>query len=651
MKKNIVALLASGLFLTACDYNDKNFDGLDDLSKPGDIAKIEYTLTADDYSKLVAMPANKTLAAKLDGEDESKPFTAALGQIKSKLAFNDLTPAKDFAPAFLADKWYSKDENSAVLLTYNIIADRPEYLNVLDKAAEYTVSAEDYEAVWGDVEAAHFTPEKPFAKSANDILKEGVSEAEEGDLVVANYAFSIIEPGGGGEVSPYYLNEDFDSWSETDVPWDQQNLKGSRDWVLKEYNANKYLQFSAFKSGSVEEAYLLTPIVNLKESAEFSFDVNVGNFNGDCLTVLVSTDYTGDVAAAKWDDITANFTIPQPEKGYANFAPAGTFDLKDYIGKKVVFAFLYKGNGVENTAGAVTTTVQIDNVAVTKKAATRSLGSRSTTAVSQESAIYQLKGGSWLPYNKATVLSADDYKAMGIKEFNSKVAPEKYVPKFLAQTYPYANEEEIVAVLYKYDGAFSSAEYVMGADKWGAMPYFEVETSQFVFMNSEWKYNPSTLVVLPVERNNAVSSSFYQAITDWVWENIDKKELGLTDADIKAGKGYMTSYGNNEYYFGASAYQNNMDLRAGQFTNQYPAGYEGLSNDEIIKKVMDRYPLAFKAGLEAIYPEVDTIEGIEIIYTVDFGVYDGANRGFTIKFEVVGKGQFEYVKDSLKEKI
>lgn len=64
--------------------------------------------------------------------------------------------------------------------------------------------------------------------------------------------------------------------------------------------------------------------------------------------------------------------------------------------------------------------------------------------------------------------------------------------------------------------------------------------------------------------NNAEVSAFYQAITDWVKENHSE---------------YVTSYGNNDYYYGGSAYQNNFDFRVSAWQGQ--GTYDGMSSDEI----------------------------------------------------------------------
>ena len=58
-------------------------------------------------------------------------------------------------------------------------------------------------------------------------------------------------------------------------------------------------------------------------------------------------------------------------------------------------------------------------------------------------------------------------------------------------------------------------------------------------------YDPNVTITLPVGKGIEISTLYYQACTDWVFENIDKP-LGSTG--IKSGMFYVTSYGNNEYY-------------------------------------------------------------------------------------------------------
>ncbi len=138
-------------------------------------------------------------------------------------------------------------------------------------------------------------------------------------------------------------------------------------WQGRTYNDNKYAQVSSYSSGSAsyDEVWLITPAIDMDKSTneKLSFDVNVGYWKHEGLRVMISTDYDqipADISKAKWDDVTASFTIPkEPTKGYGSFASAGTLDVSGYSGKMSV-AFVYNGDA----ASGETTTYQIDNVKV-----------------------------------------------------------------------------------------------------------------------------------------------------------------------------------------------------------------------------------------------------------------------------------------------
>ena len=657
MRKNILGIFAAALLLVGCDYNDKHFDGLDDLVQPYDKVGIAYTLSADDYKAIADNKDNQAIAkakddaASAETGEEVKVNADALAALTTKKAFNEIITVEEYAPAFISKKWEYKDESTELMLTYNIEEKVPEYLEGLSNAEEYTVTLNNYETVWGDTGIEYFTPKKPLKNYANDILVEAFPEATKDAVVLVNFNFNTTEPGSAGK-DPIIFSEDFEEL-EGEVTWFEQNTVGDRKWQVKEYSNNKYLQYSAFKSGAKEQNYLVTPAINVKEGAKFSFDVNVGNFNGKVLTVFVSDDFKDDVTKAKWVEITSSFTIPEPEKGYSNFQPAGTYDLKGYVGKKVSIAFVYTGDGTDGSVGP-TTTVQIDNVLVSTeatKAATRAVTRAADDGIQRLAHVYKLGGTDWYHNDKTLGLNQDDYALMGIKEFDKDHAPEEYLPKLLDRKVPFYEDGKTLTVLYKFDKKLLASDYVYNkeGDSWAPVSYSVEESKQFVYSKGEWKFNPSRNINLPAEKGNVEVSKFYQTIVDWVWENIDKKELGLTDADKKEGKGYMTKYGNNEYYFGASGFQNNMDFRFSKFREQYAAGYPDMDDAKIKDVVFKRVPEAFKIALTALYSDAKPAEGMEVVYTVNFGGYDGTNLFYTIQFEVVGNGQFEYIENSFQQ--
>ena len=166
---------------------------------------------------------------------------------------------------------------------------------------------------------------------------------------------------------------------------------------------------------------------------------------------------------------------------------------------------------------------------------------------------------------------------------------------------------------------------------------------QFVRNNGKWVYNPSSLIELKAEKGNPLTTAYMQAGVDWVKEHVDAP-LG-----VAAGAGYVSKYGNNEVYSGLSAHYGNVDLRASTARTQYAKEYASMSDAEIMAKMAERLQQTLGAALAKLNPEAVPVAGLDVIYTLQFGVYDGnVTKTYEMKFKVVGKGQFEYVKDSYK---
>ena len=167
-------------------------------------------------------------------------------------------------------------------------------------------------------------------------------------------------------------------------------------------------------------------------------------------------------------------------------------------------------------------------------------------------------------------------------------------------------------------------------------------SDKFALNGSTWVYDPSVTIDLPRDGKPQFSKDFYQACVNWVYENIDVPEFGAED--IKSGKGYVTSYGNNEYYSGASAYQCNVDLRAGEAKKQCPKGWEGMSDEEIVAEMKVHFEKQVcPAVLHELYPDQMPGNGVDLYYYINFVAYDGSdNNNYTATYLVTAKGEFKY---------
>ncbi len=264
----------------------------------------------------------------------------------------------------------------------------------------------------------------------------------------------------------------------------------------------------------------------------------------------------------------------------------------------------------------------------------------------KENAVYCFDGSKWTVPADMSILNPADYTAMGQKYGNlSKDAkPEEYLPLYLKNKFPYAQAEETEFIVYNYyDGSnfIRCDQYVYDGTAWAANTGVATETAQFVKSEGKWMYDPNVTITLPAGKGQELSTLYYQACTDWVFENIDKP-LGSTDK--KSGKFYVTSYGNNEYYSGTSAYQGNVDLRPSAARTQYPTEYADMADDAIVALMKARFANEVMPGaLAMLHPDAAPVPGLEVIYTINFAVYTGSTAEYTIRYEVTAPGKFEFI--------
>jgi hypothetical protein len=159
------------------------------------------------------------------------------------------------------------------------------------------------------------------------------------------------------------FSEDFESYATntTAYPsWTAINVNGgARLFRNRSYSGNKYSEASAYGSGEDPmEVWLVTPAIDLDTTANevLTFKTKAHHDNGSVLTVLVSTDFTGDVATATW--LATDATIGTASSIYGNWTNSGDINLSCLTGN-VYIAFVYKG-----ADGGITTGMQLDDVMV-----------------------------------------------------------------------------------------------------------------------------------------------------------------------------------------------------------------------------------------------------------------------------------------------
>ncbi|UVP44910.1 DUF5017 domain-containing protein [Bacteroides fragilis] len=623
MNRNLLMPVAVSLILlSGCKYNDDNFEGLDDMTQPTNLMKIEYTLTDADYATISSNSTNKKIATDAGVSKD-------LENVKTNMYLTEKITGADYIPAFLLDKYYTADKGSSAKITYKYKEAMSSLLSEYASVKYLKPTDAEYKLVYGENAFAPYLNEKTEGQMSK-ILNEKFKDAEKGTAVFVDYKL------GEGQLENPLMWQNFEALPTGDL----KELKGrfisstgDTQWKVTSYDDNQYVQYSANGTKGACVGWMVTPAISVTAGDYLAFDVTVGYYNASCLSVLISENFDGEnVGTANWVDVTSDFSIPtKPTSGYGTFASAGKVSLSAYAGKKVYVAFKYEGDG----ANKKTTTYQIDNIMVGTSIPANSL-STPTYAVK----VYD--GKNWKnKSNNVYVLTYADYGDMGQSKryFTSDVPAVNYLPAYLSKMVAYPVDGDARVVVYRYyngtDLKIYSDEYTYSAEKarWELNTRIVDKTEQFVLSDGKWNFDPSTVITLKA-KGDAETSTFYQTIVDWVKEHYSE---------------YVTSYGNNEYYYGSSAYQNNFDFRPDKWKVQNPAAYGTMSDDDLKKLMFERLPEAFLPALQSLYGDADVVEGVDVIYTINFGIYDGSDAQYTIKYKVTGKGQFEYVADSLKK--
>ncbi len=233
-------------------------------------------------------------------------------------------------------------------------------------------------------------------------------------------------------------------------------------------------------------------------------------------------------------------------------------------------------------------------------------------------------------------LTDDDYDSMGedsgepgkYNNFSSSAEPEDYLPAFLTATYPYAQEGDKIAVIYKYYASYVTStlasEYEKTEDAWEENEQVSEVTSNFIFnlktaesdgvsyndySESYWSINEATIYTMVADD--------YQTIVDYVETNI--------------GSSYVDSYGTAEDYFGASAYY--VEFRTG--SSYYDSSFS--SWEDAVSTAIST------VTLPDLYPDSE----LNAEYKIYFSGYDGSMVTYSMNFTCTDTGVFEYVEGSL----
>ena len=651
--------------LASCDENTWNDEYLGGFETPDktDVQTINYTLTDYDYKTLAANATNIALAGDANA--------AALAAVGTQGYFTDVITAEEYIPALLSDpkfQYFTLDNGSSMKIPYRTTSEPTEATLAAINAPKYKVTDADYQTVWGSETdyTASFAPSHTAARSIPGVLKAAYPDAQKGDFVMVSYNTSNTDPVFSGSTEPDPEPDTFTLTSVLGTAAEGQTLDvngyvsaiDTQGFVLTDasgsiycYRGSGYNSDSSIEIGT--QIVLNGTVASRNKSIQFGNAATIETKGKQAVTYPTPKTYTG----AELDALVAGTTIPactyvsmtgtvvlsgnninlnidgaSTAKGSPSYCLADQKALFTADANVTVEGYWYA------VAGGRYCSLCVTKVTVNGASAANVLASRAVTVASEsENALYTYDGSAWTLASDYVVLNHADYQAMGQTYDNlSGTSPATLLPIFLKQKYPYAQADQFKYVVYNYyDGSATVTRCGLATyngSEWGVDTGVSTTTAQFVKKNGKWSYDPSVVITLPAGRNQPLSSLYFQTCVDWVKNNVPD------------GAAYVSSYGNNEYYCGTSAYQGNVDLRPLSAKAQY-SGYASMSDDEVVALEKERFEKeVFPAALAILHPDAAPVANVDVTFTVNFSYYTGTSTvPATIIYNVVGPAQFEYV--------
>jgi hypothetical protein len=681
--KSLLSVAAVALMCLGCQsgyYNENYLDGYEKIDQITDVQTVELTLDADHYAAIAKNSDNKDIAQE-DGEQT----VAALNALSKNHYFATADHAAMFIPAYLNQLYPTYDDGSVALVTYTTAVDVPAEVIAMNAATEYTLSEADYQTIWeSETEFVSALTPATINKLKNVLVPaEGMVA---GDYVAVTYNYSASEPttdeeqpgeGEGEEPATGYT-----SVLGTAALNDAVEVKGyisavSTQGPILTDNGGSVLLYKTTDLAVGDEVTVTGTISSYNKGFQIgTAGITVEKTGTTTVTYPTAMEITGAVA----DELLTTRT----EDGYAVYAKmTGVAAVSKYINFNIDGATTAQGSvyGATEEITALVTDglactlygyfVSISsgkylNMIVTDVVPTAATASTfaAPKVVSEKMYAYFKYNGTSFEATDIVAVQPSDFTAMGQK-YGSFTNPQQdnYLPQFLAEKFPYAQVDDNAYVAYRcYANSATTwkVDHYTFSTEWNKVSYFENKTDQF--RKAEGKWNIDRTLELNFPNGDAEAKKFYQYCVNWVYDNKDvalgapaRDNAGVIVAtDIvtisgakPTGDYWVSNYGNNEFYTGASAYYGNMDWRPSAVKGGFTAaGMGDLSDDQIVAKLKENTAEVFAAVLGYVYPTMTSDEFAKVVIKV---YAYGPNKTYAFSFSVTGTGVFEYIADSITE--
>jgi len=473
MKFNKIYIAILALIATVSISCDPLEDEVNEIEASlEEVQDVEYTLNDDDY----------------DLADEACDC-AGFGN------FGSDDDVKANIPLILEANFPALGEGSSALVNYQFFRGGSDLVDPYTDAERYVLSSDDYAST--SAEANFFNEDVRVEDNISSILNANIDSPEDGELVAASFKESEAD------YSDFTFQENFDGGDLGEM--DESSVDGDETW---EWGSSSSGYRYAAMSGRPDdenlpnEDWLVTPALDLTTRTGGTTTLRITQvlaFLGDGevgtdIAVFISPNYTGDVNTATWVNLTSSFN-QFPTGDGADFDRYNTqVNLAAYEGMIVHVGFFYKSTADYSPLWRIAD-VSVDN------------GSPIDIVTKNVFYEYNESTSYWTELNNnAYFLSSADFDEMGgLSNFGSSISPDDYLPQFLNNFAPFAQEEDEQIIVYDYVSSSSGPQ---------------VRGDLYTFLNSEWvKY----------ESEISTSLNFGHDGNTWVPDNTVKYTITAAD--------------------------------------------------------------------------------------------------------------------------
>ena len=683
MNKNIIKSLlsiAAVALMWGCEtgyYNENYLDGYQNNNEITDVRNLELTLDADHYAAIAKNSTNKSIA-----QEEGDEAVSALNSLSKNHYFASADYAAMFIPAYLDQLYPTYDNGSVALVNYTLAVDVPANVVAMNAATEYTLTEDDYKTIWNSETdyVSALTPSTVNKLKSVLVATEGMVA---GDYVAVTYNYSASEPATddeeqGGENEGEQPASSYTSVLGSAVLDDVVEVKGyisavsSQGPILTD-NGGSVLLYKTTGYEIGDEVTVNGTITSYNKGFQIgTTGLTIEKTGTTTVTYPTPVELTGAMA----DELLTS----RVEDGYAVYAKmTGVAAVSKYINFNIDGATTAQGSvyGATEEINALVTDglactlygyfVSISsgkylNMIVTDVVPTAAASTFAAKVTSEKKYAFFKYNGTAFEATDIVAVQPAEMTEMG-QTYGSFTNPQQdnYLPKYLAQKYPYAQDGKSVYVAYRcYASSITSwkVDHYTYTTEWSKVIYFENKTDQYRKDEGKWNLDRTLEINLP--NGDAYTKAFYQYCVNWVYDNKDvalgapaRDNAGvIITTDIvningakPSGNYWVSNYGNNEFYTGASAYYGNMDWRVSAVRGGFTAAGMGeLTDEQIQEKLKEHTAEVFGAVLSCLYPDMTPEEYKKVV--INFYVY-GPNVTYTCAYTVTGTGAFEYVADSM----